>query len=83
MIDLPKLRDRLNSNHCIYALRNCGQIIYVGRTGNLSQRIARHRSNGRIPFFDSVSWPCLAGEIAEREVEMIDKFQPKLNWRRG
>jgi len=80
MLNVAKLRERMNSTHCCYALLDAfGKWLYVGQTGNLRQRIADHKSRKRIPFVDWIHWRCLEGEKYYLEAELIYKHRPPFN----
>jgi len=77
------LRARMASPHCVYALRDAfGNVVYVGQSLNLLQRIGQHRRRGLIPFIDWISWRCFESEKDGLEAKLISKFNPRYNIQR-
>lgn len=63
---------------CVYFLFREGKLIYIGRTGNLLQRLIAHRNKRK---FDSVYYiPCSKEEVGPIERYMIMKFRPEGNY---
>ena len=58
----------------IYFLFNKGELIYSGKSNNLSRRFRRHRLNGKV--FDQFSYTKVAPKY---EKLLIKTFKPTLN----
>lgn len=64
----------------IYALTWGGEIVYVGRTGHLKQRLNAHRSDGKVFDNHEVLFVVFSQKVAERrEVRLIKKHRPPYN----
>lgn len=84
----------LQPKPCVYAVYADGQLIYIGQTVDLRNRMSEHRimyshsGNIQSPWglFDSVtlkvSWSRHYGDFAMRELRLIRRLRPLAN-RRG
>lgn len=61
---------------CVYFLISNNEVIYIGRTVNLSGRLIQHRNWFN---FDAVYLLYEFDYQAKREWELIETFQPKYN----
>lgn len=66
---------------CVYFLKFNHNVVYIGETTNLMQRITAH-INDNTKIFDSLSFEVFYGSDAERrayEAEMINALKPVYN----
>lgn len=65
----------------VYALIDGGQVVYVGRTSHLSQRLKAHRRNGNT-FDEWETYPCESRKHArDLEAVLIQQHRPPRNRR--
>ena len=63
----------------IYFLVEAGQVVYVGKSKHVQERIAQHREYSRFSFDGYSVEPCSPGDLARREAYYIRLLQPKHN----
>lgn len=64
----------------IYFLIRKGEIVYVGKTTDVFQRLSKHRRDGKL--FDAYNFmPCREGQLDELESRYIAAFLPLGNCR--
>lgn len=62
----------------VYLLILAGEVVYVGKSTSIDQRVWTHRANGVV--FDSFACEeCKPEELAERETDMIVAYEPPYN----
>lgn len=70
----------LTAPPCVYFLIDRGQVVYVGQTTNLLQRIADHYAGGEGKSFDEVYFvPVKIQELCQVEAAFIARLAPRLN----
>jgi hypothetical protein len=67
----------------VYFLINEGKIVYVGRSANISERIATHVKNNEIPFGSTHMIPAAGVEMDRLEQIYIGSLKPEFNIYRG
>jgi hypothetical protein len=71
-------RWKLENKECIYFLILASEIVYVGKTARLEQRLNEHRKDNKL--FDDVLYLPVKGEVlAQAERELIGYFEPATN----
>lgn len=64
----------------VYALWLKGEVRYIGQTGNLPNRLYKHKKDGR--KFDAVWWqPVALSKLDETEAWLIQQVRPSENIR--
>jgi hypothetical protein len=67
-----------STSHGIYFLCDKGEVVYVGQSVYVPDRVADHK---REKEFDSVFFlPVPRGKLRQTEKEFIEKLQPRLNF---
>lgn len=75
-VEVTSTAVKLESEPCVYFLLKGEKIIYIGKTVNLSRRIAQHTGKD----FDSVSWVVVSdSDLSQAELVNIDYHDPELN----
>lgn len=76
--DRIKIEDFLKNVWCIYFLYNKNELVYIGKTGFLENRLRYHKKSKN---FDEFSFLKVDSEYeaTKKEEELINKYKPKLN----
>ena len=59
----------------IYFLLNKGNVVYIGKTRNIKQRLSQHRKNKTFDNYLTMN----ASQEELREYKLIKRFKPKYN----
>lgn len=72
----------LDNNYHLYALYKCGEIIYIGQTRSILNRIGSHASTKDFDEYSCVRC-CDQDDLTRKEEAMIIALEPKYNLRIG
>jgi hypothetical protein len=63
----------------VYLLWNEGELLYVGQSYDVAQRIRTHKKEGRIPFTE-YAYLAIHPEVrTQMETHLINQYKPKYN----